>query len=195
MKTLFVILIGAFIISCKPSTKSSKDLAQLKEQSNGLDKCKTIKYKDSTVYKYSHYTIVTIPHNGEVGEKIRIEGEGHSFVLDEGASYFSGIYDNCLIIDEGTGIERGLSLIDLKSEKQIVSFECMAGLDSLNFSNKKMFCYISNIPKEELKRKNVPDCSKNPDAQNYDGGGVLFELIIFDFKSRKTTYTGRFKCS
>ena len=190
MRTLLVFLSGILILSCKPSAKSDKDSSQLKQSYHGMDVCDTIKYQDSIIYNYSQYKITAIPHNGEAGDQIRIKRPGHSFILDEGASYFLGKYDNFIIIDEGTGIQRGISLIDLQSEKKIVSFEYIAGLDSLNFSNKKMYCYISNIPREERKRKNVPNCSEIPEAQYYDGGGILLELIIFDLRVRKIIYTG-----
>jgi hypothetical protein len=195
MRTFITLLLIALTVVCKPSMKEKKENLepQFKRVSNVLEICDTIRYKDSIDYVFKNYKITTIPHKESVGELVRIKGKNIFFVFDEGESYFYRLFDNYLIFDEGTDVISHYVLVDIQTEKKIASFEYIAGTDSLNFSNGKMYCYISNIPKDELKRKDIPNCIRNENIPI--GKGMLLELIIYNFENNEIIYTGKFKCS
>ena len=189
-------IIGIFLCSSKNNNLENCQVIKSKDQeyyfAKQTDDFTILKYKDSTIFDYKLYKVTVIPNIHEIGETIRVLSKNSNNMYFSKGDNFIGLYDNYIIFDGGTGVERGYILIDLITKKQILMFNYVMQSDSLTISNNKLYCYTSSFPDIDKIGHKLPDCS---DGEKYDGGGILLELVIFDLKKRTYIYTGKFKYS
>ena len=200
--TLTIILI-LLLSNCKlkKDHSNNRDNADsLKECSIEQLKCQfgdsiiSIKYKDSTIYRYKEFIVTVIPNKYNVGDTIKIFNKitTHLYIIDKGL--FDGIIKGFILTDAGTGIERLETLTDLNTGKEVFNLRKITGEDSMCINDNTISFYTYTLPKEELNNRNAPSCNDSI-YMTYDGGGYVLEFISFDLKTRIIKYTGKFKCS
>jgi hypothetical protein len=139
--------------------------------------------KDSTIYHYKNYYISTVSNDGEIGEEIVIyyhnSGSGFSYnkFCNCGAAYFSGIFNDHLIIDEGTSATRGLSVFNLITKTIVLNATYINEMDIQN--NEIKFLGVVNGH-----QSNTIHCQE----------GELYEEFVFNLLDKSLKKTGKFDC-
>jgi len=141
------------------------------------------------VYSNNIYTITTENKIGEVGEIISIHKKENntSITIGNGAIYFVDVIDNYIIIDEGTGVYRGVIIYDMVNQKKIMETSYMGELQILG--NEIYFW-------QEVRIKNEKEKPKCPQSIIDIGYGICYlENLIYDIKKKKLIRTQKYTCS
>jgi hypothetical protein len=163
------------------SDSNSEKIIEKKVESNALN-------QNSKIYDYELYKVTLSDKRDDVGSIINVYDKlNHSsFTIDDGAIYFMELIDHYMILDEGTGPDRGMIIYDLKNQNIV----CERGYcDVLEFNDSKIeFKNQVQLTNEQAK----PDC---PQELLDIGYGIGYsEKLIFDLTTLKLERTGIYEC-
>ena len=163
----------------KGNTLMNTDLYELinSEQSN-------IYYYDNTSYE-----IITTAHketNGYVITIGNIENESAFTIGEEWGLYFQGLIGHYMIIDEGTGTMRDLSVYDLQEQKVVFKNGYVGSLEVIE--GKIHFLDQVQLQKESEK----PECPQELIDIGYGIGYV--EKLSYEITQKKLNRSGKYLC-
>ena len=144
---IFVILI---LISCISFSQTTVHLI------NGTDSC-LIKTNEKTISIYSQKYITIITKQYTFEKEIVIYDTktiDTLFYSKNHSDYFKGIYNELLLLDNGTGSNRSLKVIDLTSNKILITLKTRGKVEIINKS------IVFNYPFIEEEPYSKPDCPK-----------------------------------
>ena len=171
---------------------SSGEINALITNSNkfpGTDVYELTGHTESPVYTYPSFQITTVPHketNGYVITIKNIENESAFTIGEEWGLYFQGLIGHYMIIDEGTGNMRDLSVYDLQEQKMVFRNGYVGSLEVIE--GKIHFLDQVQIKKESEK----PECPQELIDIGYGIGYV--EKLIYDIDKGKMKRTGEYQC-
>ena len=171
---------------------SSGEINALITNSNkfpGTDVYELTAHTESPVYTYPSFQITTVPHketNGYVITIKNIENESAFTIGEEWGLYFQGLIGHYMIIDEGTGTMRDLSVYDLQEQKVVFKNGYVGSLEVIE--GKIHFLDQVQLQKESEK----PECPQELIDIGYGIGYV--EKLIYDIDKDKLKRTGEYQC-
>lgn len=171
---------------------SSGEINALITNSNqfpGTDVYELTAHTESPVYTYPSFQITTVPHketNGYVITIGNIENESAFTIGEEWGLYFQGLIGHYMIIDEGTGTMRDLSVYDLQEQKVVFKNGYVGSLEVIE--GKIHFLDQVQLKKESEK----PECPQELIDIGYGIGYV--EKLIYDIDKGKMKRTGEYQC-
>jgi len=155
----------------------------------GTDAYELTAHTESPVYTYPSFQITTVPHketNGYVITIKNIENESAFTIGEEWGLYFQGLIGHYMIIDEGTGTMRDLSVYDLQEQKVVFKNGYVGSLEMIE--GKIHFLDQVQLQKESEK----PECPQELIDIGYGIGYV--EKLIYDIDKGKKNRTGEYQC-
>ncbi len=170
----------------------SKTLSGQQRLLAGSDKYKSKLYLDSAILLYKRYTIIVKKHNDSPGEDITVitKASKKCSIIDipeaYSAQYFSGLKQNKVVIDAGTGNLRRNFIYDLKKDRLVDSIYHVLG--AIKICNQRLY-YLAMMSDSRIKKMNLPVCS-NPGMEL---SGYV-EYAYYNFITRKTRPTGKYEC-
>ncbi|MDB4344253.1 hypothetical protein OAA35_00060 [bacterium] len=172
--------------------RSSEEINALITNGNkfpGTDLYELTAHTESPVYTYPSFQITTVPHEETNGYVITIKNvkSDLSFTIgEEWGLYFQGLIGHYMIIDEGTGTMRDLSVYDLQEQKVVFKNGYVGSLEMIK--GKIHFLDQVQIEKESEK----PECPQEIIDIGYGIGYV--EKLIYDIEKGKMKRTGEYQC-
>lgn len=171
---------------------SSGEITSLRTNSNkfpGTDDYELTINEKSAVYTYDSYQITTVPHketNGYVITIGNIEKESSFTIGEEWGLYFQGLIGHYMIIDEGTGTMRDLSVYDLQEQKMVFR---NGYVGSLKVQEGKIH-FLDQVQLQKESEK--PECPQELIDLGYGIGYV--EKLVYDIDKGKMKRTGEYQC-
>jgi hypothetical protein len=147
---------------------------------------KTVSANDTVIEIQGDYIVKIHSNDGEVGSSIVIENKitHKKSTFDSGPIYLSKIVGDKAIFDAGTGVERGLSVYDLKTDKDIFSSSYIDGMDVKN--GKIYFKHLFMDDKPSIQ----PDTTGLAQKNNSGLDVYLVEDWIYDLDKNEVTKAG-----
>ncbi|MBM77693.1 MAG: hypothetical protein CL846_04365 [Crocinitomicaceae bacterium] len=145
--------------------------------------------EENKIYDYQSYQITTTTHketNGHVITIVNVKDQSTFTIGEDWGRYFKGLIDNYMIIDQGTGQMRDLTIYDLSNQKII--FE-NGYVDELKVVNNQIH-FFNQV--EIKKEANKPKCPQRLIDIGYGIGYV--EKLIYDMDKNKLYRTKKFEC-
>ncbi|MDG1840858.1 MAG: hypothetical protein P8I93_00770 [Crocinitomicaceae bacterium] len=155
------------------------------------DPYELINSEQSNIYYYDNtsYEIITTAHketNGYVITIGNIEKESAFTIGEEWGLYFQGLIGHYMIIDEGTGTMRDLSVYDLQEQKVVFKTGYVGSLEVIE--GKIHFLDQVQLQKESEK----PECPQELIDIGYGIGYV--EKMIYNLNKKSLIKTGVYEC-
>jgi hypothetical protein len=209
MRSISLIIVIVALVSCQQETQTEKEVAvtQLNPETpvkeileptdcavtnniiNNSDAYSCLDYKDSIVYQYEEYVVITKKHKEYNGDVVSVRNKITNSYLEVGTKYscfFSGLHKKYLIIDEGTGQMRTLKIYDLIKEEMIFTTDYVG---DLTISEGTL---LFNAQVEIEDKSKIPECTKELQAMEYGIGYV--EDLIYSFEKNELTRTEHYDC-
>ena len=143
----------------------------------------------SKVYNYNAYKITTTVHKETNGSIIAIynkENDSSFTIGEEWGLYFQGLIGNYVIIDEGTGNMRDLSVYDIQQQKMVFRNGYVGSLEIIE--REIHFFDQVQINKETEK----PECPQELIDIGYGIGYV--EKLSYEITQKKLNRSGKYLC-
>ena len=147
---------------------------------------KTTSANDTVTEVHGNYIVKIHSNDGEVGSSIVIENKKthKKSTFNSGPIYFSKIVGDKAIFDEGTGEERGLSVYDLKTDKNVFDSNYIGGMDIKN--GKIYFKHLFMNDKPSIQ----PDTTGLAQKNSLGADVFVVEDWIYDLEKNEVTKKG-----
>ena len=155
----------------------------------GTDKYELTAHEETLIYNYPSYQITTVPHKETNGFVITIKNvkSGSSFAFgEEWGLYFQGLIGHYMIIDEGTGSIRNLSVHNLQEQKVVFKNGYVGSFEII----KRNIHFLDQVQLKKESEK--PKCPQELIDIGYGIGYV--EKLIYDIDKGKMKRTGEYQC-
>ena len=156
----------------------------------GADDCTVIKSSDSAAFRYKDFDVQVSPHEESNGYRIKVYSRKTGKTLTYGKEYggfFQGIFNDCIIIDYGTGQIREVRIFNLQTGKQLFRHIYVG---ELKLSGKRL-CFKDKVTIREKNRR--PSCPKELEGLEYGIGYT--EKMYFDMQKKTLVRTGNYECT
>lgn len=140
------------------------------------------------------YTIYFIENNEDVGGLLVVydKPKNQTCSVAGRGTYYYGVYDKYLIIDEGTGTMRTFYVFDLDTRNAVYKSPYNAGSDSYNPETGKL-CFETKVEKLPAGASAEIDEEQKDAFEAYSSMFGYAEKRSFDFNTLKEERTGKFK--